>query len=55
MYSSKTVAFGEFVLMVQYYIKGMSNHGAAITWFVANAAAKAFRLRNIQVLLVISM
>ena len=32
---------GKFNLMLQNYIKGMSNRGAFIDWSVANAAAKA--------------
>lgn len=32
---------GKFDLMVQNYIKGMSNRGAVINWSAANVAAKA--------------
>ena len=40
-FSSKTgrpLFLGKFDLMLQSYIKGMSNRGAVITWSVANAA-----------------
>ena len=42
-YSSKTgrpLLLGKFDLMVQNYIKGMSNRGAVINWSAANVAAK---------------
>ena len=43
-YRSKTgrpLLLGKLDTMVQKYIEGMSNRGAIITWFIANATAIA--------------